>query len=1826
MCTTNKINRTVKFYWTITFFVFFVSVSFLLRADKSYGQCSENAKYIILMIADGCGINHINATNDYTNSVPNYQTGTGGWVTHWMSTYPGFDSGNNPGEYDTTKAWSIFIYNSQNQTDSAASATALYTGNKTRNNNISVSEDDSTRFFSIGEKAKTLGLGVGAISTVPISHATPGAWTSHNDNRSNGYAISDEALFGDPNTTGTPASDIKYSGGHGQTFPTVDVLVGDRRSGYVNSAIRQQIIDDGIYRLVEAISGQNGGTNLKNAAAEAGVMKLAGLFDHVYHTANGSGAVIETPTLSDSTTAALTVLSRYPNGAVLMIEGGAVDWAGHANNMDDMIGEKIDFDNAVQTVINWVNAANGSSWSNTLLIVTADHECGYLTKGLNVFPDVALGVVNDANIAKEKVYENGPGDPIVPIGNGSRASWDDTNSNQKIDPGETTYWVWNGGGHTNTLVPLYARGPGADQFATHATGVDTVRGSYFDNTDVFTVMDCVLQNMPPTLTIVEPDGTGDVVTVGDSYNVTYDLADPDDVVTVALFYDTNNTGFNGTAIGGCSAAPEGIGVTCSWNTTGVTPGTYYVYGVTNDGANPDVKDYSPGQITINAVGNTPPTLSITEPNGTGDTVTVGDSYNVTYNLSDPDDVVTVALFYDTNNSGFNGTAIGGCSAGPEGTGVTCSWNTTGMAPGSYYVYGVTNDGTNPDVKDYSPGQITINAVGNTPPTLSITEPNGTGDTVTVGDSYDVTYDLVDPDDVVTVALFYDTNNSGFNGTPIGGCSAAPEGSGVTCSWNTTGMAPGSYYVYGVTNNGTNPDVKDYSPGQITINTSGGSNTLTIQPSTADSYIRDGASSGNNHGTQTSIWLKNAVSGFQRRGILGFDFSALDDTAVIESAYLDLYYFDNNIGVDPVGETVEVNRVTRTDWVEGEVTWNNYKNATPWTTAGGDFTVTDQATAIMPAAYGWVRWTVTDLIKYAQVNTSEIANVLLKFATTPNVGARFYSKEFTTDPSKQPKLIINYSTGNTPPTLSITEPDGNGDVITVGDSYDVTYDLVDPDDVVTVALFYDTNNSGFNGTAIGGCSAAPEGSGVTCSWNTTGIAPGLYYVYGVTNDGTNPDVKDYSPGQITINAVGNTPPTLSITEPDGTDDTVVVGDSYSVTYDLADPDDAVTVALFYDTNNSGFNGTAIGGCSAQPEGTGVTCSWNTTGVTLGSYYVYGVTNDGTNPDVKTYSPGQVTISSVGPATLTVQPSAADSYIRDGRSSGNNNGAQASIWLKNSIVGYNRRGILDFNFSVLDDTAVIESAYLDLYYFDNNIGVDPVGETVEVNRVTRTDWVEGEVTWNNYKNGSAWTTAGGDFTTTDQATAIMPAAYGWVRWTVTDQVKHAQSNTSEIAHMLIKFATAPNVGARFYSKEFTTDPSKQPKLIINYSTGNTPPTLNITEPDGTGDTIVVGDPYNVTYDLADPDDVVTVALFYDTDSTGFDGTAIGGCSLGSEGTGVACSWNTAGVATGFYYVYGVTNDGTNPDVKTYSPGQVTINSAGNTPPTLSIIEPDGTGDTITVGDLYNVTYDLFDPDNVVTAFFFYDNDNIGFDGTLIGGCTTAPEGAGVNCLWDTTGVTPGTYFVHGLVNDGTNPDVTAYSSGQVTINSVGPATLTVQPSASDTYIRDGASAGNNHGTQISIWLKNSIVGYNRRGILDFDFSTLDDTAVIESAYLDLYYFDNNIGVDPVGETVEVNRVTRTNWVEGEVTWNNYKNATPWTTAGGDFTVTDQATAIMPAAYGWVRWTVTEQVKFAQTNTSEIVNLLVKFASSASFNAGARVYTKEFTTDPSKQPKLIINYTTP
>jgi len=127
-----------------------------------------------------------------------------------------------------------------------------------------------------------------------------------------------------------------------------------------------------------------------------------------------------------------------------MVEGGAVYWASHDNNTVRMIEEQTDFNNAVKAAVEWVE--KHSNWDETLIIVTSDHECGYLA---------------------------GPGEPnpIYPAV---------TNNGKGNLPG--TQWL--AGGHTNVLVPFFAKGQGAELFKLKARENDPIYGPFIQNTDM----------------------------------------------------------------------------------------------------------------------------------------------------------------------------------------------------------------------------------------------------------------------------------------------------------------------------------------------------------------------------------------------------------------------------------------------------------------------------------------------------------------------------------------------------------------------------------------------------------------------------------------------------------------------------------------------------------------------------------------------------------------------------------------------------------------------------------------------------------------------------------------------------------------------------------------------------------------------------------------------------------------------------------------------------------------------------------------------------------------------------------------------------------------------------------------------------------------------------------------------------------------------------------------------------------------------------------------------------------------------------------------------
>ena len=188
------------------------------------------------------------------------------------------------------------------------------------------------------------------------------------------------------------------------------------------------------------------------------------------------------------------------------------------------------------------------------------------------------------------------------------------------------------------------------------------------------------------------------------------------------------------------------------------------------------------------------------------------------------------------------------------------------------------------------------------------------------------------------------------------------------------------------------------------------------------------------------------------------------------------------------------------------------------------------------------------------------------------------------------------------------------------------------------------------------------------------------------------------------------------------------------------------------------------------------------------------------------------SFVGPqdvyaSSTTLTPS-KDTYISGSPSESTNRGTATDLlvgtWSYGTYIHYQERerALVEFEEpwgSTIPDDSTITSAWLQLYYcsYDKSsvLMPDPTGEAILAQRLLRVEldpWLETHANWNRYISGSNWNTAGAagsgtDYSPTDQASAAVPASYGWVNWDVTDQVEAAQTADVDIAFRI----TAPSL---------------------------------------------------------------------------------------------------------------------------------------------------------------------------------------------------------------------------------------------------------------------------------------------------------------------------------------------------------------------------------------------------------------------------------------------------
>lgn len=381
------------------------------------------ATNVILLIDDGAGYNHHEAGSLYDTGLRAGEAYNDFPFRFGVSTYsfgdvPKGGCPATPVGYDPDQAWADFGYVVHDPTDSAAAATAMATGIKTYDSAIGV-DCNGGKVENVVEVFEKLGKSTGVVTSVPVSHATPAAFVAHNPARDEYTQIAKEMFR-------TSATDVVMGAGHpsfdplGAPVATPNYKWIDKNTwaGLKAGTMGADADNDGTadpYTLVEtraAFQALMTGDTPKRVAGFAQVRRTLQL-DRAGDATAQPFAVpfVETvPTLPEMTAGALNVLDNDPDGLFLMVEGGATDLAAHDNSGGRMIEEEISFDRAVDTVLSWVD--QHSNWGETLVIVTSDHETGYLTgPGSGATPDGPVWVPladNGQGVARHAVQSRRP--------------------------------------------------------------------------------------------------------------------------------------------------------------------------------------------------------------------------------------------------------------------------------------------------------------------------------------------------------------------------------------------------------------------------------------------------------------------------------------------------------------------------------------------------------------------------------------------------------------------------------------------------------------------------------------------------------------------------------------------------------------------------------------------------------------------------------------------------------------------------------------------------------------------------------------------------------------------------------------------------------------------------------------------------------------------------------------------------------------------------------------------------------------------------------------------------------------------------------------------------------------------------------------------------------------------------------------------------------------------------------------------------------------------------------------------------------------------------
>jgi len=444
------------------------------------GDTRSGTKNLIFFLGDGMGAPTITAARIYA-------VGEDGELT--LDTLP-------------ETAWIRTYSNDAQVTDSAPSMAAYMTGVKMNNEVISMTPNtvavppDSTNTVNncakngangspvktLFELAKSAGMVVGAVTTTRITHATPAATYAH---------ICHRDLENDIAAQLSPAG----SSFNNALKDGVDVLFGGGRKHFLPNTVSGGYRTDGRDLTAElkaqgyAYATDSAGLNALDPAVSR---KALGLFTSSHMSYDLDRDPAKEPSLAQMTAKAIDLLSRNPQGYVLMVEGGRIDHALHETNAIRALQDTVAFDQAIKT------ALAKADLSNTLVVVTADHDHtlvlnGYAkrTGATTAANPGVLGLVK--NVASGLPEKDAEGVPytILGFGNGENRVAGARSSVGPLDEATTSAKTY----HQEAAVRMNTGSEthGGTDVVAHAAGrgAEAVHG-FLTNTELFTVMRAAL--------------------------------------------------------------------------------------------------------------------------------------------------------------------------------------------------------------------------------------------------------------------------------------------------------------------------------------------------------------------------------------------------------------------------------------------------------------------------------------------------------------------------------------------------------------------------------------------------------------------------------------------------------------------------------------------------------------------------------------------------------------------------------------------------------------------------------------------------------------------------------------------------------------------------------------------------------------------------------------------------------------------------------------------------------------------------------------------------------------------------------------------------------------------------------------------------------------------------------------------------------------------------------------------------------------------------------------------------------------------------------------